>query len=100
MEGIEHLRRASDQLKRSDGTARSRLRAAAQQFWQAVFDVESWPPPLQGQAANILRRLFRGGVIEQTVRNASSGTIELLSEEIRAFCADAERHNHRGGRAD
>lgn len=78
MDGIEHLRRAREELKRPGGTARARLRVAARRFWQAVFDFESWPPPLQGRAAGILRRLFQGGVIDDTVRNASSGTIELF----------------------
>ncbi|MBA3313944.1 MAG: hypothetical protein H0T47_11760 [Planctomycetaceae bacterium] len=95
MEGIEHLRRARQELKRSDGTARARLRVAARQFWQAVFDFESWPPPLQGRAAGILRRLFTGGVIDETVQNASSGTIETLSDEIEAFSEEAERHDLR-----
>jgi hypothetical protein len=60
-----------------------------------------------GTKCLLARRLVEQGVRfvqvyhdSQWVRNASSGTIELLSEEIRAFCADAERHNHRGGRAD
>lgn len=96
MQGIEHLRRAKEELRRPDGTARARLRAAARQFWQAVFDFESWPPPLQGRAAGLLPRLFQGGIIDETIRNASSGTIEILSGEIKAFCDEAEQHNLRG----
>lgn len=90
MVGIEHLREAGEELRRSDRDARDRLRGAAQRFWRAVYEFESWPPPVQDRATAVLRRLFRDGVIEETVRKASGETVETLSYEIRSFCEEAE----------
>lgn len=92
MDGIAHLRRAKDELISPEGgrgSRRVRLPAAAREFWYAAFDYESWPPRLQRRAADVLRGLFRGGAIDETVRNASDGTVEALSGEILAFCDEA-----------
>lgn len=94
MGGIELLRQARDKLECSiECDPRNRLRQAARRFWQAVYEFESWPPAVQDHATTVLRRLFRDGVIDDTVAKASNDTVELLAHEIHTFCNVAETHS-------
>ena len=92
MDGIEHLRKAKAELA-AEGDLRPRLRAAARAFWSAAFFYESWPPALQSRAADMLPKLFRRGVIDESVRAMSDPSMEALSGEIRSFCEEADRQD-------
>jgi hypothetical protein len=90
VDGIEHLRRAKAELGTEGASPRNRVRGAAREFWRAVFDFESWPPRLQRRAGDLLPRLFKRGMIDDTIRDASDATLAALSDEIKAFCDEAE----------
>lgn len=89
MDGIAHLRRAKEELK-TPGSRRVRLRLAVRELWRGLFNYESWPPRLQRRAADLVPRLYRDGATDDAVLNASDGTVAALSDEIEAFCTEAE----------
>jgi hypothetical protein len=89
VDGITHLRRARKELA-SPGSRRVRLRLAVRELWRGLFNYEAWPPRLQSRAADLVPRLYRGGATDDAVLNASDGTVEALSDEIEAFCEEAE----------
>jgi len=96
VDGITHLRRAKEELA-SPGSRRIRLRLAVRELWRGLFNYEAWPPRLQRRAADLVPRLYRGGATDDAVLNASDGTVAALSDEIEAFCEEAEACDLGGG---
>jgi len=89
MEPIAHLRRAKEAVQ-GEGSARSRLQAAGNKFWEALLQFERWPPELDAEAERIMNMLFAKGSIDETVPGMDETTVQETLQRLSAFCDQAE----------
>ena len=89
MEPIAHLRRAKEAVQ-AEGAARGRLLMAGQEFWEALFDLGTWPPELQEAADQITGALLSHGTIHTTVDSMDEATAQETLRRLLDFCDKAE----------
>lgn len=89
MDPIIHLRRAKEALG-GDGSSRSRLQTAGQEFWKALFDLGTWPLELREAADQITDVLLADGSIDATVPRMDEATVHETLQRLSAFCDRAE----------
>ncbi|MEN6494677.1 MAG: hypothetical protein ABFD16_10330 [Thermoguttaceae bacterium] len=89
MEPIAHLRRAKEAVQ-AEGAARGRLLTAGQEFWEALFDLGTWPPELQEVADQITGALLSHGTIQTTVDSMDEATVQKTLRRLTDFCDKAE----------
>lgn len=89
MEPIAHLRKAKQAIQ-SEGSAKSRLQTAAHEFWNALFDLETWPPELREGAQHITSVILADGCIGETVNRMDEETAQETLQRLSDFCDKAE----------